>query len=153
MENLNKPKLIKGGIAIDQRGGVSFVNDFDFKNIKRFYMIENASTDVIRAFHGHFEEEKYALVVSGSALIAAVEINDPVNPSKDKKVQRFILSAKKPTILYIPGGYANGIRSLEKDTKIIFFSTASLEESKKDDYRFPYDYWGKDVWDISNIEI
>ena len=151
MENLNRPQLIKGNKAIDERGQVSFVNDFDFRNVKRFYVIENTSSEIIRAFHGHLKEEKYAFVISGSALVAVVEIDDTLSPDKSKKVQRFVLTAKEPTVLYIPAGYANGNRSLEQNTKIIFFSTASLEESQKDDYRFPYDYWGKDVWDINNI--
>ena len=143
-----EPQLIKGATSTDERGVLSFVNDFDFKSVKRFYVIENASLDVIRAFHGHLKEEKYVFVCSGRALIAAVEIDDVQNPSKEKEAQRFFLSAENPAILYIPAGYANGIRSLERGTKIIIFSTATLEESKNDDYRFPYDYWGKDVWEI-----
>lgn len=151
MENLNKkPYLIEGGLAVDDRGQLTFVNDFDFPNVKRFYMVENFSQNVIRAFHGHLKEEKYVLVVSGSAIIAVVEIDDTLKPKKSNKVHRFILSAKKPCILYIPVGYANGFRVLEENTKIIFFSTSSLEESKKDDYRFPYDYWGKEIWQVEN---
>lgn len=151
MENLSKkPYLIEGGLAVDERGQLIFVNDFDFKGVQRFYMVENFSTDTIRAFHGHRKESKYAFVATGSALLVAVEIDDFAEPSKDSEVRRFVLSARKPSILYIPPGYANGFKALEKNTKIIFFSTSSLEESKKDDYRFPYDYWGKEIWEIKN---
>ena len=151
MENLSKkPRLIEGGIAVDKRGKISFVNGFNFKGVKRFYIIENASTEIIRAFHGHKKEEKYVLVVTGSALIVAVKIDDFSKPSKDMIPQRFILSSQKPALLHIPGGYANGSRILEKGTKILFFSTASLKESQADDYRFPYDYWGKDIWRTQN---
>lgn len=151
MGNSNKkPILIEGGLAIDDRGSLAFVNDFTFSAIKRFYVVENFSSEVIRAFHGHLKEEKYVFVVSGSAIVAAVEIDDIQKPSKDKEVQRFVLSAKKPVILYIPAGYANGFKILEEGTKIIFFSTSSLEESKGDDYRFPYDYWGENIWKIEN---
>ncbi len=58
MENLNKPQLMKGGLAADERGSVSFVNDFDFKDVKRFYIIKNISIDFKRGFHGHMKEEK-----------------------------------------------------------------------------------------------
>jgi len=151
MENLNKkPYLIEGGLAVDDRGQLTFANDFDFSNVKRFYMIENFSQDIIRAFHGHLKEEKYVLVVSGSAIIAVVEMNDTTKPKKSNEVHRFILSSRKPCILHIPAGYANGLKALEENTQIIFFSTSSLEESKGDDYRFPYDYWGKDVWEVEN---
>ena len=151
MENLSKkPYLIEGGFAVDDRGQVSFVNDFDFKDVKRFYMTENFSTDTVRAFHGHLKEAKYALVVFGSALVVVVKLDNPKNPSKNQEPYRFVLSSKKPAILYIPPGYANGFRILEKNTKVIFFSTSLLEESKKDEYRFPYDYWGEDVWKVEN---
>ncbi len=125
-----------------------FANEFNFQGVKRFYVIENADLDVIRAFHGHLKEEKYVFVISGKALVVAVEIDDPVKPDKNKEVWSLILSADKPEILHIPAGYANGLKSLGENTKIIFFSTASLEDSQKDDYRFPWDYWGKEVWDI-----
>lgn len=150
MENLTKPTIIEGGLAVDDRGQLTFANGFGFENVKRFYMVENHSTDVIRAFHGHLKESKYAFVVSGSAIVAAVEMTDPKSPDKTKEVNRFVLSARKPSILFIPAGYANGFKALEKGTKIIFFSTSTLEESKGDDYRFPADYWGSKVWEVEN---
>ncbi|MGB2677016.1 MAG: dTDP-4-dehydrorhamnose 3,5-epimerase family protein [Candidatus Acidiferrum sp.] len=149
MVNLPKePTLIAGGFAVDDRGQVSFVNGFAFDSVRRFYLVENFSSEVVRAFHGHLKEEKFVLVVSGSAVVAAVPIDNPVNPSRDAKPQRFVLSDRQPKILFIPAGYANGFRALEPGSKIMFFSTATLEESAKDDYRFPYDHWGKDVWQV-----
>lgn len=151
MENLSeKPYLIEGGIAIDERGQVTFANDFNFKGVKRFYLVENFSTKTIRAFHGHLKEAKYAFVVSGSALVVVVEMDNPQQPNKNNKPYRFVLSSRKSAILYIPPRHANGLRALEEGTKIIFFSTASLEETKKDEYRFPYDYWGKEIWEEEN---
>lgn len=134
---MEEPKLISGDIRIDDRGSVSFVNEFDFKNVKRFYMVENHHQDFIRAWHGHKKEGKYVLVSCGTALIGTVNM-------ESDKLDKFILSAKKPCILWIPPGYANGFKNLEKNTKIIFFSTSTLEESKDDDIRFPYDKW--DIW-------
>lgn len=148
MANSKEPKIIEGGIFKDERGKLTFVNGFGFENIKRFYMVENAEVGMVRAFHGHLIEEKYVLTVSGSALVAAVKIDDPVSPDKKNEVYRFTLGAEKPVILHIPAGYANGFKSLESATKVIFFSTASLEDSKKDDYRFPADYWGEKTWGI-----
>jgi len=140
------PKLMKGGIAVDDRGSVSFVNDFNFTNVKRFYAVENHKRGFIRAWHGHKNESKYALVVKGSALVCAVEIDDWEKPSKDLEVNRFILSEKSPSVLFIPAGYANGFMSLTEDAKIMFFSTSSLEESLNDDYRFDARYWNP--WNV-----
>lgn len=146
----NIPSVIAGGIAVDDRGTVSFINDFSLAGVKRFYQITNFSLDTIRAFHGHMKEAKYFYVACGSAIAAAVEIDDTKKPSKKKAVQRFVLSAKKPSILHIPAGYANGFKALEENTVLIVFSTSSLEESKGDDYRFPHDYWGDGVWGVEN---
>ena len=143
-------KLINGGIAVDDRGSLSFVNDYNFYGVKRFYQVTNFSTTTIRAFHGHLREAKYVYVAEGSAIVAAVKLDNVENPSKEEKVHRYILSDKKPQVLFIPPKYANGFRSLEENTRIQFFSTSSLEESKGDDYRFPVDYWGKDIWDVEN---
>jgi len=143
-------QLINGGSAIDDRGMLTFINEFNFYGVKRFYQVLNFSTSTIRAFHGHLKEAKYVYVVKGSAIVAAVKLDDIESPSKNLKVKRFILSDKNPQILFIPPKYANGFRPLENDTRIVFFSTSTLEESKDDDYRFPADYWGKEVWKVEN---
>ena len=61
-------------------------------------------------------------------------------------VERFVLSAKKPSVLFIPPGYANGFMSLTDDLKLMFFSTSTLEESLGDDIRFDSRLW--DVWQV-----
>ncbi len=142
------PRLIPGGMAVDDRGQLNFANDFSFAGIKRFYTVENFSTEVVRAFHGHLKEDKYVLVANGSAIVAAVALDDPVRPSKDARLHRFVLSDRQPQILHIPAGYANGFRALEPRTKIIFFSTSTLDDANTDDYRFSHDYWGADVWKV-----
>lgn len=150
MKSVKEPKIIDGGIARDERGQLTFANGFDMESVKRFYMVENSSLDVIRAWHGHAKEEKYVFVVSGKALVGAVFLDDLVEPDKNNTVHTFTLSADEPKILHIPGGYANGFKSLDSDTRVIFFSTTSLSESQNDDFRFPIDYWGNDVWKQSN---
>lgn len=34
-----RPKVIQGGNFSDHRGTISYVNDFSFKDIERFYII------------------------------------------------------------------------------------------------------------------
>lgn len=143
-------KIYKGGVSVDDRGTVKFINDFDFQNIKRFYQINNFSTETVRAFHGHKKESKYVYVSRGSALICLVKIDNFENPSKKLKIRRFVLSSQNPQALHIPPGHANGTKSLQKQTSIIIYSTSSLKQSEKDDYRYPYDYWGKDIWKVEN---
>jgi dTDP-4-dehydrorhamnose 3,5-epimerase-like enzyme len=151
MANLPKePTLIPGGLAVDDRGQLTFANAFSFERIRRFYMVENFSTDVVRAFHGHLKEDKFVFVLSGSAIVAVVHLDDPQRPNRQAKPHRFVLSCRQPQVLHIPAEHANGFRPLESGTKIIFFSTATLEESASDDYRFPHDYWGANVWNVEH---
>lgn len=143
----NGVRLIGGALHVDDRGSVSFVNDFDFARVKRFYLVENHAAGFVRAWHAHRREEKYVYVAEGSALVGAVRIDDWDHPEQTAKVERFVLSAQKPSILHIPAGYANGFKSLSPDMKIMFFSTSTVQESLGDDVRWPADHFG-DVWKV-----
>jgi dTDP-4-dehydrorhamnose 3,5-epimerase-like enzyme len=57
-----------------------------------------------------------------------------------------VLSASAPAVLYIPAGYANGNMSLTADAKAVFFSTATVEESREDDIRLDARLW--DPWPV-----
>jgi len=140
------PKVFKGGLAVDDRGTVSFVNDFNFAGVKRFYTVENHKKGFVRAWHAHKKEAKYVMVVKGSAVIGAVKIDDWENPSRDLKLNRYVLSENSPSVLFIPAGYANGFMSLSDDTKIIFFSTSELKDSLNDDIRYEAHYW--EAWQV-----
>jgi dTDP-4-dehydrorhamnose 3,5-epimerase-like enzyme len=143
MEN---PTLIPGNLAVDDRGTVRFVNDFQFSGVKRFYGVSNHRPGFVRAWHGHKQETKYVLAVTGSALVGAVRVDSWDKPSPSLKPDKFILSADKPAVLCIPAGFANGFMSLTPDCQLLFFSTATLEESKNDDIRFPSRQWN--IWDV-----
>lgn len=143
---MEKTNLLTGGIAIDDRGSLSFANDFNFAGVKRFYLVSNHRQGFVRAWHGHKKEAKYVLVVSGAALVGAVRIDNWDHPGPELVPEKYVLSAAKPALLYIPAGYANGFMSLTPETKVMFFSTSSLEESKGDDYRFPARLW--DIWEV-----
>jgi dTDP-4-dehydrorhamnose 3,5-epimerase len=131
-------KILNGGISVDDRGSVRYVNDFNFENVKRFYQVENHKSGFIRAWHGHKKEGKYVYVSSGTALIGVVNM-------ETEEISKFILSDKSPKILWIPPGNYNGFKSLEENTKIIFFSTTTLEESLNDDIREDFDKWN--IWE------
>jgi len=137
-------RLIEGGLHVDDRGEVSFVNGFIFQGVKRFYIVQNHEPGFVRAWHAHKKEAKHVLVITGAALIGAVKINDFDHPDKQARVERAVLSEKKPSVFYIPAGYANGAMSLTRGTKIMYFSSSSLEETQGDNYRFDPRYW--DIW-------
>ena len=138
---LQNPILNEGGLSVDDRGEVGFVNEFDMQSVRRFYTVCNHKVGLVRAWHAHKKEKKFVTVVNGAAIVSAVCIDNWQNPSKDLHVHRYVLSAKKPTVLFIPNGHANGFMTLTEDTKLMFFSTDTLEDSKGDDFRYEADYW------------
>lgn len=143
---MNEPRLIGGGIHVDDRGETVFVNAFDFRDVKRFYTIANHRSGTVRAWHGHKREAKYVSAVRGAFLVCCVKIDDWEGPSKELHIHRFVLAEHSPAVLYIPAGHANGLMSLADDAKAIVFSTATLQESATDDFRFPARMW--DAWSI-----
>ena len=140
----NKPHIISGGKHSDDRGELIYFNDFDMSAVKRFYQISiqaPVSNNQIRAWQGHRIEEKYFYVNQGEFLIAAVQIDNWENPSKNLIPEIFILKSDIPQVLHLPAGYANGIRPLKDNSILTVYSTLTLEESLQDDYRFDKELW------------
>ena len=140
------PILVKGDLVADDRGEVGFVNDFDFAGVKRFYTVKNYRRGFIRAWHAHRHEAKYVTVIEGAAVVGAVKIDNWEKPAPDTPVARYVLSSRKPGVLYIPAGYANGFMSLTDDARLIFYSTSTLAESQGDDIRYDAHLW--DIWNV-----
>jgi dTDP-4-dehydrorhamnose 3,5-epimerase len=130
---MKNTEILNGGSFTDDRGTLRFVNDFDFKGVKRFYQVENHERGFIRAWHGHKEEGKYVYVPKGSAWIGVINMEDTT------KQEKIVLSDKSPKILYIPPGYYNGFQTLEEGTILLFFSTSTIEETHGDDFRKAYE--------------
>ncbi len=140
------PFLMKGGRAVDDRGVLTFVNDFEFLGVKRFYQVSNHKARFVRAWHGHRKEGKYVTVTRGSAIIACLPIDD-IKKLAEQYLQRHVMSDVNPAVLWIPPGYVNGAMTLTDDTLITYYSTATMEESKDDDLRFEA-RWLNHIWNV-----
>ena len=138
---IEKPEYIHGKNHTDERGVISFVNDFYLDQVKRFYMIEPADIDTVRAWQGHKKEQKWFCVISGSFIIAVVRPDDWENPSSNLEVKEFVLAHNSIGVLHIPGGYANGFKALEPRSKVIVFSDFTTEQSSNDNFRFDQSLW------------
>jgi dTDP-4-dehydrorhamnose 3,5-epimerase-like enzyme len=134
-------KLIPGELHVDQRGIVSFVNDFDFKGVDRFYTVKAHKTRELRGWIGHRKEHKWFTALTGALMVAVVAPDDWENPSMDLPVKRFILSALKPAILHVPPGHANASLMLTQDALLGIFSSGKIENAVEDDWRFDVDTW------------
>lgn len=135
------PQLIAGGNFSDHRGTVSYVNDFSFKDIDRFYIISNSDAHPVRAWQGHKLDAKNFYCLSGSFRIHYVKIDYWDHPSKDLTIETVTLSASESKMLHIPAGYANAIESLELDSKLLSFSNLPLHNVSDDDVRYEANYW------------
>ncbi|URM37346.1 WxcM-like domain-containing protein [Flavobacterium anhuiense] len=135
------PKIIEGGKFSDHRGSISYVNDFSFIDIERFYIISNSKENPIRAWQGHRLDAKNFYCLSGSFNIHFIKIDIWENPSKDLIIETVFVSESESKIVHIPAGYANAIESLEENSKLISFSTLPLANVSDDDVRYPSDYW------------
>ena len=133
--------IVRGNTHIDPRGKVRFVNDFDFENIKRFYVITHPDIDFIRAWQGHEKETKYFFVAKGAFSVNWIKVDDWVQPSEKHEIESRTITDKKSEILIIPPGHVNGFKALESDSTLIVFSDKTLQESKEDDFRYPLGYW------------
>lgn len=140
---MKNPKIINGGIHSDVRGSISFVNDFDFSKVKRFYNICHTNTEIIRAWQGHKEESKWFYVSSGSFKVVLIKIDDWSKASQIDSPIEFHLEFSEPRVLFIPGGYVNGFQATTPNSQMMVFSDFTIEESQNDDFRFDKDLWYK----------
>ena len=143
-----KPEILPCGSFVDDRGALSFLNTVGDFNLKRLYVISNHKRDYVRAWHGHEHEEKIFFPVTGSFLIGAVPIDNFQDPDTNIVPTRKILSELRIEGYRIPPGYANGIMSLTENSKLLVLSNSTLDQSKEDDYRYPWNTWN--IWDISS---
>ncbi len=143
-----KPFIYESKVSSDDRGTfVPWLQETDKLpyapdlKVKRVYYVYNYGAGVVRGFHFHEREWKIFTICNGSAKFVAL---DPKNP--DEKFT-FISSSRKPQVIVVPPGFANGWVSLEPNTILICGSTASFEESINDDKRMdPYKFG--DVWAV-----
>lgn len=147
IKDITQPKYIAGSTSTDDRGTLSFVNNFFLDGLKRFYIIENHQDQFIRAYHGHQNEWKVFIPLVGSFLVLwrdlILDANGKVDfqqfATENKPKGQQVLSERSPGALVLPGGYLNGTMNLTPGAKLLVLSSSTIEESKTDDYRAAYE--------------
>lgn len=138
---IEPPRIFQSGNYADARGKLIFFNDFDMKEVRRFYVIEHPDTTVVRAWQGHKQEQKWFYVIAGSFKLVLVKPDDWENPSSKLNSDEFLLSSAEPKVLHVPGGFANGFKALASKSRIMVFSSFTVEESAQDHFRFDQNRW------------
>lgn len=134
--------LLDGKKHQDERGIITFNNEFDASQVKRIYTIENSSTDYIRGWQGHKIEQRWFACMKGSFEISVVKVNDFEKPSKELTISKYLLTDDILTYLHVPAGFMTAIQSKEYNSKLLVLSDYSFGEIT-DEYRLPIDYFKK----------
>lgn len=138
---LNK-ELLEGNRFEDERGIITYNNDFDVTKIKRIYTIENHSTEYIRGWQGHKIEQRWFACMKGSFEISVIAVDDFNQPSKNLTIQKYILTDEVLTYLHIPAGCITSIQSKIQQSKLLVLADYSLGEIN-DEYRFELNYFSE----------
>ena len=141
MKNIQEICTIQGGIAEDHRGHIRFVNDFDMTQVKRFYIIKNKDTDLVRGWRAHRIEQRWFYVLSGSFSLDLIKIDNWENASPGLPVERRILRAVDKKVLHVPVGYGTAFQALEPESELLVFADYGIDHAKNDDYTWPEDYF------------
>lgn len=134
------PKIIKGNSFTDIRGTIYFNNSFDTREIKRMYIIQNSSVNIIRGWQGHKVEQRWFSALQGEFEIHLIEVDNWETPSKDLQSIKYNLSSDKMNILRVPPGFISSIRSKEPASKLLAMSNYGIGEIK-DEYRYEINYF------------
>lgn len=135
-----EPKLINGNCHSDQRGTLLYNNDFDASLIKRIYIIENESPQIVRGWQGHAIEQRWFSAVSGKFKIQLIKIDNWEKPSLNLEVLTYLIDSEKLNVLHVPKGYVSSIQTLELNSKLLVMADYLLGETK-DEYRYDIDYF------------
>lgn len=140
---MKKPDIsfIQGGKAKDHRGQIRFVNDFDMEQVRRFYLIRNADTELVRGWRAHRIEQRWFYVLSGSFSVAIVKIDHWDQPSRDLPVERRTLAADQQELLHVPAGYGTAFRALSPDSELLVFADYGIDHAPMDDHTYAPDYF------------
>ena len=131
-------KLLKGNNHADSRGTLFFNNDFDATAIKRIYVVENQTTDIVRGWRGHRIEQRWFAAIKGSFKIELIAIDDWDHPSKELKRDTFVVYAATMDVLHIPAGFVSSIQSLEEGGRLLVMADYSFG-AINDEYWFEVD--------------
>lgn len=135
-----EPSIIKGNSFSDDRGKITFNNEFNAVEVKRIYFIENHNLDFIRGWQGHQIEQRWFICVKGAFEIKVIKIDNLENPSNDLQALVYQINADNSDVLHVPKGYITCIQALEDESKLMAMSDYLLGEIK-DEYRFDMQYF------------
>lgn len=138
---MNTIGKIQGGVAQDERGQIRFVNDFDMSLVKRFYIIKNVDTELVRGWRAHQIEQRWFYVLSGTFSVDLIKIDNWEMPSPDLPLQQVILHSTDMQVLHVPVGYGTAFKALKPNSELLVFADYGIDHAALDDHTWPLDYF------------
>lgn len=103
---------------------------------------------VIKAFHIHKNQEDVWFVPPHERILVVLS-DQRKGSSTEGTTMRFVMGGTKSQLLYIPRGVAHGNANLwDKPASLIYFVNQQFNMTDPDEGRLPWDFIGKDVWEI-----
>lgn len=103
---------------------------------------------VIKAFHLHANQEDIWFVPPCDRVL--VVLHDARKGSATEgTTMRFVMGDGKSQLLYIPRGVAHGYTNAsDARAQLVYFVNQQFDPESPDEKRLPWDFVGKEVWDI-----
>ena len=128
-------------------GRAAGLGDFTVRQVN----YSELAPDAIKAFHLHARQTDVWFVPPSDRML--VVLLDVRKGSRSENLrQRVVLGHGASRLLVIPPGVAHGVRNLGEATGRIVYLTDlhfSAEPATCDEGRLPWDFAGKDVWEIA----
>ena len=137
------PKIIPAGRALDDRGVLTFCNDFRIEDVRRVYFVENHRQGFVRAWHGHVKCDTFLWPVVGRWKCCAARLTSSAETAGAPLVPYHL---DHGSILHVPPGWYHGTQNLTAGAVLAVFSTATIEQVRADDLRLAWDWW-PGVWE------
>ena len=134
-------EIIEGEIFSDHRGEIYSLNNFEFEDVKRAYIIHHPDKSVIRGWHAHKHERKWFYCIKGEWTLGLIKIDDWDSPSPSLIPNIINLTDKDSKLICVPAGYANCLKAKNDDAIIQVFSDVPLPEAYGDSWRYDSSLW------------
>ena len=103
----------------------------------------------IKAFHLHLQQEDIWFVPPHERALVVLSDQRKGSPTAGVTM-RFVLGEGKSRLLYLSRGVAHGVANLwTQPATVIYFVNQQFSAENPDEGRLPWDFLGKDIWDIA----
>jgi len=129
-------RIKKLKVYFDSRGRLMEILRCDDKIFQKFgqVYITTAKPGIVKAWHMHKKQDDHFVCLVGKIRLALYDGRK--NSSTYKKVNEFILDAKKPILVQIPKSVYHGFKGISKvESIVINIPTRPYNLKKPDEYR------------------